>query len=138
MSTPTTPEPPKPEGYIVGLAHNQPTPVTIVRRTKTTIVVRYLNTPHQMTFNIPKTAGGHYYKRGAGRWDTARLELDTAKVEAQIAQKAAEQTRTNHALHLVNQITHAIEPKFSGYPKRYHGTDADLQKLEAALATLTA
>jgi hypothetical protein len=48
------------------------------------------------------------------------------------------QTRTNHALHLVNQITHAIELKFSGYPKRYHGTDADLQKLEAALATLTA
>ena len=137
MSTPTT-EPPKPEGYIISRAHNQPIPVTIARRTKTTIVVQYLTTLHQRTFNIPKTAGGHYYARGAGRWDTARLELDTAKVEAQIAHKAAEQTRTNHAQSLVDQITHAINLQFSGYPKRYHGTDADLQKLEAALATLTA
>lgn len=137
MSTPASTTP-KPEGYILGRSINRPIPVTIIRRTKTTIVVQYLNTNHQRTFNIPKTADGSYYERGSGKWFTARLDLDTAKIEAQIAKDDAAQNRTNHALGLVNQITHAMELKFGGYPKQYHGTDTDLQKLEAALAALTA
>lgn len=139
MSTPTTHPALKPEGYIIGHHHNRPIPVTIIRRTKTTIVVQYLTTSYQRTFNLPKTAGGSYYERGpSSKWFIDRLELNTAKIEAQIAKDDAAQNRTNHALGIVNQITHAMELQFGGCPKQYHGTDSDLQKLEAALATLTA